>query len=272
MDEKVDKVNVWLSAVFGEQAVPRYEVNIRTVDLLHQLACCSEARCTETALLTQDLQHKASEYQADGAHLQEVLQSVGLTAESLSKSSTMYTSALVDIAMVLGVRDTSLYSLMPALNRLTHELLDAEKSERRAERESLAVQKRLSAALLLRGNLEEDAEHILKRQAVESAKTEERLLNMDFVKDKAKELRSRREKKEAQLASRNMHKSLTHQALVQLSEEVTALKLETVPLKKKLEPYMDLSPSPSLARVQIEEAKRELAALDSKLAMNMAFK
>lgn len=66
-----------------------------------------------------------------------------------------------------------------------------------------------------------------------------------------------------------MDKSITHQAIVQLSEvtsstigtensfccqglrsailffslqEVTALKQEIIPLKKKLEPYMDLSP------------------------------
>lgn len=83
---------------------------------------------------------------------------------------------------------------------------------------------------------------------------------------------------QAQLVSRNMDKSITHQALVQLSEvfqlfhmrphslpwkwkcntvcfqglksvilffslqEVTELKKEIIPLKKKLEPYMDLSP------------------------------
>ncbi|GAA6219968.1 HAUS augmin-like complex subunit 1 [Lates japonicus] len=69
-----------------------------------------------------------------------------------------------------------------------------------------------------------------------------------------------------------MDKSITHQAIVQLSEEVTTLKQEIIPLKKKLEPYMDLSPSPSLAQVKIEEAKRELAALDSQLEMKVDFK
>uniref|UniRef100_A0A3Q0RMV6 HAUS augmin-like complex, subunit 1 n=1 Tax=Amphilophus citrinellus TaxID=61819 RepID=A0A3Q0RMV6_AMPCI len=262
MCEKIKKVNSWLGAVFGEQAVPQFEVNTRTVDILHWLAQSSEARCSDTALLIEDLTQKAAEYQAEGAHLQDVLlQSVGLSFASLSKPAADYLSALVENAMVLGVRDTSLGSFMPAVNNLTNELLEAEKSNRRLERELRALRKRLGATLVLRGSLQEDINKTVKTQAVESAKAEERLLNMDFVTAKANELSNRRERSEAQLVSRNMDKSITHQALVQLSEEVTALKKEIIPLKKKLEPYMDLSPSPSLAQVKIEEAKRELVSI-----------
>lgn len=63
------KVNIWLSSVFGDQPVPHFEVNTRTVELLHQLAQASEARCSDTALLVEDLKQKASEYEADGNHL-----------------------------------------------------------------------------------------------------------------------------------------------------------------------------------------------------------
>ncbi|KAF3840756.1 hypothetical protein F7725_006618 [Dissostichus mawsoni] len=282
---------------------PHFEVNTRTVDILFQLAQSSEARCRDTALLSEDLKQKASEYQAEGAHIRDVL------LQGRLKNASDYLSALVDNAMVLGVRDTSLGSFMPAVNNLTNELLEEEK----------------------------DINKTIKSQSVESAKAEERMLNMDFVRAKAKELSSRRERAEAKLVSRNMDKSLTHQAIVQLSEEATALKQEIIPLKNKLKPYMDLSPvkkpgfscysstnryiskqldclyltvcsypsnpqqSPSLAQVKIEEAKRELvsivivylkmdercwlslyfnsnvfpqsqAAIDSQLQMNMDFK
>lgn len=60
------QVNSWLGAVFGDQSVPHFEVNTRTVDVLYQLAESSEARCSDTALLIEDLKQKASEYQADG--------------------------------------------------------------------------------------------------------------------------------------------------------------------------------------------------------------
>ncbi|XP_047235551.1 HAUS augmin-like complex subunit 1 [Girardinichthys multiradiatus] len=273
MCEKIKKVNSWLGAVFGDQPVPQFEVNSRTVDILYQLAQSSEARCNDTALLIEDYKQKASEYQADAAHLQDVLlQGVGLSGASLSKPAADYVSALVDNAMLLRVRDTSLSSFLPAVNNLTSELLEAEKSNRRLERELRALRKRLGATLVLRGNLQLDIDKTAKSQAAEGAKAEERLLNMDFVTAKARELSNRLERSEAQLASRNMDKSITHQAIVQLSEEVSALKNEIIPLKTKLEPYMDLSPSPSLAQVKIEEAKRELAALDSKLEMKVDFK
>lgn len=62
----VTKVNSWLSSVFGDQSVPHFEVNTRTVELLYQLAQSSEARCSDTALLIEDLKQKASEYESDG--------------------------------------------------------------------------------------------------------------------------------------------------------------------------------------------------------------
>lgn len=46
-------------------------------------------------------------------------------------------------------------SFMPAVNSLTNELLEAEKSNRRLERELRALRKRLGATLLLRSNLQE---------------------------------------------------------------------------------------------------------------------
>lgn len=45
----------------------------------------------------------------EGAHLRDVLlQGAGLSSTGLSKPASDYLSALVDTAMVLGVRDTSL--------------------------------------------------------------------------------------------------------------------------------------------------------------------
>ncbi|XP_051903076.1 HAUS augmin-like complex subunit 1 [Hippocampus zosterae] len=273
MCEKMQKVNRWLAAALGDEAVPQFEVTARTVDILEQLARSSESRCRHARLLAEDRRQKAAEYLADGAHLQDVLvQGLGMSFASLPKACVDYVSSLVDNSLVLAVRDTSLCSLMPALNRLTGELLEAEKSETQLDRELLNLRKKLSAALVLRGQLQADMSKTRQAQMVESAKAEEHLLNMDFVQAKAKEIQSRREAQEAQLASRNMKESLSHGALVGLSEEVNVLKKQIGSLKKNLEPFVDLSASPSLARVKIEEAKRELAALDSQLEMHVDFK
>uniref|UniRef100_A0ACB8ENW4 Uncharacterized protein n=1 Tax=Sphaerodactylus townsendi TaxID=933632 RepID=A0ACB8ENW4_9SAUR len=66
---------------------------------------------------------------------------------------------------------------------------------------------------------------------------------------------------EEQLSVTGMDPSLTHESLVSLSEKLAELKKQAAPLKKKLDSYLDLTPSPSLARVKIEEAKRELSCV-----------
>ncbi|XP_049598864.1 HAUS augmin-like complex subunit 1 [Syngnathus scovelli] len=273
MSEKLQRVNRWLATVFGDEAVPQFEVTSRTVDILDQLAESSEARCLHGSLLAEDLNEKVAEYQAEAAHLQAILrEDLGISLANLPKSCTDYLSSLVDSAVVLAVRDTSFSSLTLALNQLSNELLEEEKSETKLDRELLHLRKKLSAVLVLRGQLQEDVSKMHQEQMVVSAITEERQLNMDFIKAKTEEIQHRRETQEARLAARNMKESLSHQALVQLSAEVTELQAQIKDLKKELQPFMDLSPSPSLALVKIEEAKRELAALNTQLEKHVDFK
>lgn len=52
--------------MFGDQQVPHFEVNTRTVDILYHIAESSEARCRDTTLLIEDLKQKTSEYEAEG--------------------------------------------------------------------------------------------------------------------------------------------------------------------------------------------------------------
>uniref|UniRef100_A0A8C2KHG4 HAUS augmin-like complex, subunit 1 n=1 Tax=Cyprinus carpio TaxID=7962 RepID=A0A8C2KHG4_CYPCA len=266
------KVSQWLRKVFGQQPVPEFEVNTRTVEILYELAESSETRCREAELLIKDHEQKTEEYGSDGTHLQEVLlQAVGLQAGGLSKPAVDLLSALEGTAEVLKLRDTSLGSYMPAINKLTNDALEAEKTDRRLQRELTAVRTKMTAAVVLRKKLQDDLMKITHTQQVEAATAEERLLNMDFMKNKSRDLACRNKIVQEKLDSRQMEDSLTHQAIVQLSEKITALKEESLPLKKKLEPYSDLSPSPALARVKIEEAKRELAALDAQLEQKVDF-
>uniref|UniRef100_A0A672N4J5 HAUS augmin-like complex, subunit 1 n=1 Tax=Sinocyclocheilus grahami TaxID=75366 RepID=A0A672N4J5_SINGR len=183
----------------------------------------------EAELLIKDQEQKTEEYGSDGTHLQEVLlQAVGLQAERLSRSTVDLLSALEGTAEVLKLRDTSLGSYMPTRG--------------------------------CSGNLLLDLMKITHTQQVEAATAEQRLLNMDFMKNKSRDLACRNKIAQEKLDSRQMEDSLPHQATLQLSEKIAALKEASLPLKKKLEPYSDLSPSPALARVKIEEARRELGA------------
>ncbi|KAI7795627.1 HAUS augmin-like complex subunit 1 [Triplophysa rosa] len=272
MCEKSKIVTQWLKKVFGQQPVPDFEVNTRTIEILHELVENSEMRCREVELLIQDHEQKAEEYSSEAAHLQEVLvQGVGFQPGAVSKPTADLLSVLEATAEVLKVKDTSLGSYLPAINKLTNDVLEAEKKDRRLQRELSTVRKKMTATAVLRKKLQDDLMKITHIQQVEAATAEERLLNMDFMKNKSRDLACRNKIAQDKLDSRQMDDSLTHQAILQLSEKIAALKEETLPLKKKLEPYSDLSPSPALARVKIEEAKRELAALDAQLEQKVDF-
>ncbi|XP_042305699.1 HAUS augmin-like complex subunit 1 isoform X2 [Sceloporus undulatus] len=219
------------------------------------------------ALLIEDMKQKAAEYESDGTYLQDLLtESLNLSFSSLSKVSTSYLNNLVDIALALETKDTSLASFIPAINGLTSDLYAAESKNKDMELELSNLRKKLTSALVLEKRLQDDLMKTEKLLVVEKAKAESRTQNMKFLKDKSEDMKFRIKAAEEQLSASGLDASLTHESLVNLSEKLAEIKKEAAPLKKKLESYLDLTPSPSLARVKIEEAKRELEALEAEFS------
>ncbi|XP_006011288.1 HAUS augmin-like complex subunit 1 [Latimeria chalumnae] len=266
MAAKSDEVTLWLKKKFGEQPIPQYEVNTRTTELLYQQAQINKARDRDVSLLIKDLKQKTAEYGSEASYLQDFLmESVGLSFTSLSSTGSGILNALVDSAMVLNTKDTSSTSYAYAINDLTTDLLTAERRRQKMDQELTELKKKLTAALVLEKSLEEDLVKTEDKLAVETARTEVRIQNVEMIKAKLDSLRFKSKAAEKKLSDNGMNSSLSHQSLVHLSEKLAKLKEETVPLKKKLESYLDLTPNPSLAQVKIEEAKRELAALEAEL-------
>ncbi|XP_070792104.1 HAUS augmin-like complex subunit 1 [Pituophis catenifer annectens] len=270
MEEKVSKVTSWLKDVFGEQPIPLFEVNTRTVDILYELAECNESRDGDVHLLIEDMKQKALEYESDGLFLQELLmESLNLSLNSLSKASTSYLNNLVDIALALETKDTSLASFIPAINDLTSDLSRAQSKSKELELELNTLRRKLTSALVLEKRLQDD---VLKTEKflIEERKTaDHRMKNMEFLMKKSEDIKCEIRSAKEQLSASGLDASLTHESLVTLSEKLADLKNQSVPLKKKIKSYLDLTPSPSLARVKIEEAKRELEALEAKFSTKL---
>ncbi|XP_015680720.1 HAUS augmin-like complex subunit 1 [Protobothrops mucrosquamatus] len=270
MEEKVAKVTSWLKKLFGDQPVPLYEVNARTVDVLHELAECNESRDGDVRLLIEDTKQKAAEYESDGLFLQELLmESLNLSLSSLSKASTSYLNNLVDIAVALETKDTSLASFIPAINDLTSDLYGAQSKNKELELELSTLRRKLTSALVLEKRLQEDFVKTEDLLFVERAKTESRRQYMKFLIEKSEDIKGQIKSTEEQLSASGLDASLTHDSLVTLSEKLADLKKQAIPLKKKLESYLDLTPNPSLARVKIEEAKRELEKLEAEFSRKL---
>nr|XP_056703801.1 HAUS augmin-like complex subunit 1 [Euleptes europaea] len=218
-------------------------------------------------LLIDDMKQKTVEYESDGNYLQGLLmESLNLSFTGLSNASTSYLNTLVDTAIALETKDTSLASFIPAINDLSSDVYAAESRNKDLEHELTTLRKKLTSALVLEKRLQDDLKKTEELLAVEKAKADSRTQNLKFLKDKSEDFKFRITAAEEQLTASGMDASLTHESLVSLSEKLAELKKQAAPLKKKLDSYLDLTPSPSLARVKIEEAKRELDALEAEFS------
>ncbi|XP_036598202.1 HAUS augmin-like complex subunit 1 [Trichosurus vulpecula] len=265
-EKKADEIASWLKKIFGDQPIPKYEVNPRTTDILHHLSQCNRARDRDASLVIEDLKQKAREYESEAKYLQDLLmESVNLSFTSLSSIGSSYLNALVDSALVLETKDTSLASFIPAVNSLAADLFRTKARSEEMEVELSKLGKNLTATLILEKCLREDLKKAELHLSMEKAKVDSRISNIDFLKAKSDDLRLRIKAAEEQLLARGMDASLSHQSLMALSERLAELKQQTAPLKKRLESYLDLMPNPSLAQVKIEEAKRELNSVDAEL-------
>uniref|UniRef100_A0A8C5KPA4 HAUS augmin-like complex subunit 1 n=1 Tax=Jaculus jaculus TaxID=51337 RepID=A0A8C5KPA4_JACJA len=236
--EKDAQVAAWLKKIFGDHPIPQYEVNPRTTEILYHLSERNRVRDREICLVIEDLKQKASEYESEAKHLQDFLmESVNFSPANLSNTGSRYLNAFVDSALTLETKNTSLASLIPAVNDLTSDLFRTKSKSEEIKLELGKLEKNLTATLVLEKCLREDLKKAELHLSAEKAKADNRLQNKDFLKAKSEEFRFGI--KAAEVGRKE-------------------LKQQTIPLKKKLESYLDLMPNPSLAQVKIEEAKREL--------------
>lgn len=259
-----------MKKMFGDKALPPYEVNTRTVEILCQLAEWNEARDKDLTLVIEDQKMKTAEIKAEATYLQELLSdSLGPSYTNLSRMGNTYLNQLVDSCLALEIKDSSLTSYIPAVNDLSSKLVAIESSNQELELELMNLRKKLTNALVLEKSLEQDLRKAEEQSSVEKAKVEVRAQNMKKLKDKSEEYKYKIQTAKDELSAAGMEDSLTHRSLVSLSETLAELKTQSTATKEKLKSYLDLAPNPSLVKVKIEEAKRELKATEAELNMKV---
>lgn len=266
MDEKSTKIILWLKKIFGDKLLPPYEVNTRTVDLLYQLAEWNEARDKDLTLVLEDQKLKTAEIKAEAGYLQELLtDSLGPSYTNLSRMGNTYLNQLVDSCLALEIKDSSLASYIPAVNELSTDLVATEARNQELELELTNLRKKLTNAVVLEKTLEQDLRKAEEQCNMEKGKVEVRAQYLKILKDKSEEYKYKIQAAKDQLSSAGMEDSLTHRSLVSLSETLMELKEQSTATKEKLKSYLDLAPNPSLVKVKIEEAKRELKSTEDEL-------
>ncbi|XP_072269606.1 HAUS augmin-like complex subunit 1 [Pyxicephalus adspersus] len=270
LPQQAGLIITWLKKMFGDKALPPYEVNTRTMELLCQLAEWNEARDKDLTLVVEDQKLKSAEIKAEANYLQELLSdSLGPSYTNLSRMGTTYLNQLVDSCLALEIKDSSLTSYIPAVNDLSSKLVAIEASNQELELELINLRKKLTNALVLEKSLEQDLRKAEEQCSTEKAKVEIRSQNIKKLKDKSEEYKYKIQAAKDELSAAGMEDSLTHRSLVSLSETLTELKAQSTVTKEKLKSYLDLAPNPSLVKVKIEEAKRELKATEAELNMKV---
>ncbi|NXA69723.1 HAUS1 protein, partial [Mohoua ochrocephala] len=213
------QVTLWLKKIYGNRPVPQYEVNERTVDILHEVMECNEERDKDVLLLIEDMKDQATKYEEEAKYWQDVLEEgLGLSLGSLSQEATTDLNDLVESAMALEVEDTSLTSFYSAINDMSSELFKRKSGNQEMEQQLDTLTKKLVSALMMENQLEQDFKKVTESQKVESAKAESQSKNLKFLEDKSLDLKIRTKDAEEELIARGLDQSLTHEALVTFSE------------------------------------------------------
>ncbi|NXT58557.1 HAUS1 protein, partial [Pluvianellus socialis] len=213
------QVTLWLKKIYGYQPISQYELNARTVDTLYKLLERNEARDRDVSLLIADMKEKATEYKAEAKYTERLLaESLGLSLASLSSKGTSYVDALVNSAMTLETKDTSLASFFSAINDMTSEIYATESKNREMELELTNLRKKIAAALNLEDRLQKDLKKTKQLMEVQKARNDRRSHNFKFLKDKSIDFKIRIRTAQEQLLATGLDQSLTHESLVNLSE------------------------------------------------------
>ncbi|NWU20306.1 HAUS1 protein, partial [Dyaphorophyia castanea] len=237
------QVTLWLKKIYRDMPIPEYEVNKRTVDILHEVMEFNEERDRDVSLLIEDIKDQATKYEAEAEYWQDILgESLGLSLGSLSQEATMTLHDLAESAMALDVEDTSLTSFYSAINCMSSELFKIKSENQEMELKLKTLTAKLTSALMLEKRLDEDIEKVKESQKAENAKAQSRSNNLKFLEDKSEDLKIRIRDAQEQLIATGLDQSLTHEALMKASEELAALRKAIEPLKKELKSYHDLPP------------------------------
>ncbi|NXO13592.1 HAUS1 protein, partial [Oriolus oriolus] len=237
------QVTLWLKKLYGDKPIPVYEVNERTVDILHEVMECNEERDRDVSLVIEDMKDQAAKYEAEAEYWQDVLgESLGLSVDSLSEEATVVLDDLVESATTLEVEDTSLISFYCAISHITSELFETKSKNQELELKLKTLTQKLTSALMMEKQLVEDIKKIEDSQEAENAKAESRSKNLAFLEAKSEDIKIRIRDAEKKLLATGLDQSLTHEALVKSSEELAALQKEIEPLKKEVKSYYDLPP------------------------------
>lgn len=263
------EVRDWLEKIYCNETIPQYEINERTLEILMKLKQRNEERDGEAQIVIKDYQEKTEEYHAEAERLSAILQIIGLSSTNLSQSGNVSLRALAMAALTLGIKDASITSYFQALTKLATDSLDVEEQRFHDQRTISKLFSRTKEALMKVETLKRSLEQMNEEAKTVGPEMNKKMRQSGFLQNKTKDYSKQMQELKIELEKNGVDPTIYHQNLVKLAEELENIQNKIVPLKSKLDSYRSLPPNISLARVKIEEMRRELATVEAELSKNI---
>ncbi|KAK2138950.1 hypothetical protein LSH36_2191g00002 [Paralvinella palmiformis] len=251
----------WLDTVCGTDAVPSYEINPTTVDCLWKLMKRNQKQEKVISFVIDDLRQKAAEYSMEATRIGNVLSNIGLSCGSLSKSGTASLSTLVNMALVLHTKDASDTSLMLAISELYLTRFRQSESQSLEEKVLSELLAKTKTAFLKDSMLKKTLQGLDDDARQQDPEIEKKAKQAAFLRAKSKEYRKVINQLQEKLKSSGVDSTLYHSTLLRRSEELQTSRDKLHSLRAKLDSYQSLPPDLALAKVKVEEARRELVSI-----------
>ncbi|XP_059165085.1 HAUS augmin-like complex subunit 1 [Physella acuta] len=260
------EVGIWLEDLFADEVIPEFELNVKTIQQLHDILLFNKKQDKMTQLVVDDLQQKADEYNAESERLCKILCRLNLSQNNLSQSGLNSLRSLAKLGTLLDIKDASDTCYFLALQHLDMEL-EQVGQKKQSEADLLQqVTAKSQAALLKCSALKKTLDGIKQNASQEQPVNDKRKNDTVFLHSKAKNYGKDITKLQTQLAKSRTDKSIFHEALVKKSEFLKSLQDKLAPLRAELESYSSLPPDLSETKIKVEQQRRELAKLEKQVS------
>eukprot|EP01104_Vermistella_antarctica_P008644 TRINITY_DN2175_c0_g2_i1.p1 TRINITY_DN2175_c0_g2~~TRINITY_DN2175_c0_g2_i1.p1 ORF type:complete len:285 (+),score=53.30 TRINITY_DN2175_c0_g2_i1:235-1089(+) len=258
-------VSEWLKSIYGPEHPP-FEINPYTINALYEMSQRNQRANQDDDDVLADLDTRIEEYRSEGSRLASILEGVGLHPGSLSRLLISSLRSLAALAVALRLREPDTSSYLVGLQNLTEETMDLEKERREETKMSENLRAKITEALQSVRELNRLATQFQEQAANQTSEVATHLRNVSYMDSKGKEYGATLNQLKTSLASSGVSADIYHSALVVVYEELQALQRRTEPKLAALQAYHDLPPDLSLAKVRLEDARKELSDVHAELA------
>ncbi|XP_013389907.1 HAUS augmin-like complex subunit 1 isoform X2 [Lingula anatina] len=266
LNDKHRQVRVWLEKLYAGDPIPQYEISQRPVEILYELMLKNEQNDRCAQLLIEDDRQKAEEYNLEAVRLAGILQEIGLTTSSLSKSGLVSLRTLTSVAQLLEIKDACDTSFLLGISEISQAQMKISEARNAEQKQTGQLISQTNSALHKTAALKKTIHNLKEQAKYQGPDLEKKAKQAGFLQSKAREYKGHIQKYQTTLSQSGMEPHLYHQALGKKAEELQQLKAKLGPLRLKLDGYHRLPPNISMAKVKIEEVKRDLAVLEAELA------